>query len=247
MTTFTFLTPLICCFSCALLRYPFSLIEGVSGFLSLIGVILMLQPTPMFPPAGERTVAPVAVLIGALGVSSAALVVRYNSLRTNPSISPSYLVLISISFFTLWFFVYTWLLFLANGILGYVVHYLLYNGLQKDSTNSRVLMLYIRMAFQLATDWLVWNDPPDLTCVTGIFILVGCTIVMVYSSNGRERNVRLRARADGQFGLRIQKKMEVMKDKEQRQAIDQETSRKQGGWTYARRTEYASRKKEKSL
>ena len=183
------------------------MVEKVGGMVSLVGVILIAQPTFLFHPSSavfaqlngsipqvtphQRTLAVVVALIGVLGASSAYTSIRVIGQRAHPLISVTYfaamttilsligiLTIPSVGGMIIPKDSIEWGLLTAIGISGFMLQFLLTKGLQLVKAGRAGSLVYTQMIWAVIFEWLVWgNVPSGLSLLGATFILCGAAWV----------------------------------------------------------------------
>ena len=95
-----------------------------------------------------------------------------------------------------------WLLMLALGICGFVMQYLLTEGLAHEKSTRAFNMVYTQMLFALAFDKLVFDTQPNVISIVGSSLILGSAIWVAVKkdANASRRGVRIE-RSDEEEGL----------------------------------------------
>ncbi|KAM0793653.1 hypothetical protein ACM66B_001084 [Microbotryomycetes sp. NB124-2] len=199
-TVLSFLAPvLVGLLARVFLKEPYSKLEATTGFVSLLGVILIAKPTFLFgsrtqadPGATpvtpeERAMAVGVALLGTLGAAGAYLIIRAIGKRANALHSISYFAIYScvvacifpllvhsppVLHLNLSFF----LLITPIGVFGFIAQALLTLGLQKEKAGRGTLAVYSNLLFAIMLERIVFHHLPDVWSVIGATIIVGGAI-----------------------------------------------------------------------
>ena len=193
-------------FTCSVipsLKEPFALAEKIGGLVSLVGVILIAQPTFLFHPSSsamfaqfkgsvphvtphQRTLAVIVALIGVIGSSSAYTTIRVIGKRAHPLLSVTYLAAMTILLSLVGIFTIPsvggmifpkdpieWGLLAAIGISGFIFQFLLTTGLQLVKAGKAGSLVYTQMIWAVTFEWLVWGNVPSGLNLLGATLILG--------------------------------------------------------------------------
>lgn len=195
----TFLIPMVTTFfAWIVLGEKYSLLEGVCGLLSLVGVVIIAKPDFLFGSSSEtqgndaaessssrlRLIATTLGLIGVCGASSVYVLLRKIGKLAHPLISVSYFAMITclITFgativvpglsFQMPRTFYQWFLFLLIGLSGFFMQFCLAAGLQREKAGKSSLVTYCNMVFALFWDLVIWHHVPGLLSILGSGLII---------------------------------------------------------------------------
>ena len=190
-TVISFLTPTFVAMACSripALREPFPVVEKLSTLLSLVGVVLIAQPTAIFGPApssllsslsslpppslsADRIFAVGLQLLGVCGSAIAYTAIRWIGPRAHPLVSMLYFSgLTSIGSAAAIALVpgvpampmprgwLEWGLVAGLAFTGFVVQWALTKGLQLEKAGRGLQMMYVQLVFAALFEWAVWGD-----------------------------------------------------------------------------------------
>lgn len=204
----TFLIPMVTTFfAWIILGEKYSVLEGICGILSLVGVIFVAKPDFIFGTAADNTdsdstesssselrlLGTGVGLIGVCGASSVYILLRKIGKLAHPLISVSYFALITciITFgatlvlpglkFQTPRTLHQWYLFSLIGLSGFFMQFCLAAGLQREKAGKSSLMIYTNMVFALFWDLTIWHHIPGFLSIFGSgLIIVNAYIVFKY-------------------------------------------------------------------
>ena len=153
-------------------------------------------------------------LLGVLGAACAYTTIRWIGQRAHPLISVTYFASWTtiVSFaalcivpgvdFRLPTGVVQWSYLLTLGTCGFVMQYLLTQGLAYEKSSRATNMVYTQMLFALAFDKFVWNETPSITSVFGSsLILASAVYVAVSGSKAKENQIVVTQELDEELGM----------------------------------------------
>jgi drug/metabolite transporter (DMT)-like permease len=201
----TFLVPSVTGFlAWAILRERWSLLEAGGGLVSLVGVLLIARPSFLFgrpensnhaiesSDPEERLLATMVGLVGVVGASSVYIVIRKIGKRVHSLITTQYFaawcVFISLSgiivipglSFKIPHTGRQWFLFFTLGISGFLMQFLLTEGIQREKASRASAMLYTQMVYAIFWEITIWNHLPNIWSWLGIIIILGSAFAVIY-------------------------------------------------------------------
>ncbi|GAA6036017.1 hypothetical protein JCM8097_005217 [Rhodosporidiobolus ruineniae] len=200
-TTISFLSPvLVGLLAWILLREPYSRLEALVGFTSLLGTLFIAKPHFLFPPPGEaenlggeevtpeqRLAATGIALVGVFGAAGAYLLIRLIGKRASPLHSISYFSFYSVVVSLLYPLVFDappvfklekrfLMLIVPIGIFGFLAQALLTMGLQREKAGRGTLAVYSNLIFAMILERVVFHKLPDAWSLLGACIIIGGAI-----------------------------------------------------------------------
>lgn len=201
----TFLTPSVTAFiAWYFLGEPLIAMEVISGFIALVGVIIISRPAFLFGmlhkqehdpsddvPEKMRIRAVMVALLGVCGASFAYVMIRKIGRRAHP--------LVSVSYFALWAFLVStvgllvtpglgfvfprtfmqWGLLFLLGLFGFLFQFCLTAGIQRVTVGRAAAATYTLMLWTLVWEKMLWNKTPDKTSIAGGSLILGSGIIVV--------------------------------------------------------------------
>ena len=154
---------------------------------SLIGVIFIAHPAPLFGAAGAP-VNPIAIVIalgGAFFSGSAYTLVRKMRATEHPFVIVFYLPLLSVPIslpfaFAGWKWptVGEWLLLIGIGVTTQLAQVNMTRGLQMERTARATTTGYLQVAFAVVWGALILGEIPDVWTLLGATTIIGSTLVL---------------------------------------------------------------------
>ncbi|KAG9191830.1 hypothetical protein G6011_10564 [Alternaria panax] len=158
------------------------------------------------PPitAEQRTLAILIAIVGTFGASTAYATIRVIGKRAHSLISVNYFSLIAtIASFVLIMahpslhFVMPktpsqWGLIAIIGLFGFLLQFLLTEGLQREKGGRATNLTYLQLVFALVVEKLVWGTTPPVESLVGAVLIVGAAIaVSLQKAGGKNKKVKV--------------------------------------------------------
>ncbi|KAI1438178.1 DUF6-domain-containing protein [Xylaria sp. CBS 124048] len=197
-TAITFLIPTWTAILCYVwLREPYRLQEALSGLISLTGVLLIARPTFLFghaagttPAVGsaQRTFAVFCSILGTVAAATAYSTIRVIGTRVPSLISVNYFAILStigsaviIAVHPDFHFILPqgteqWILIILIGLTGFLLQFLLTEGLQREKGGRATNMIYFQMVLVLIIERVIWGTTPPLMSLVGSAMIIGAAI-----------------------------------------------------------------------
>ncbi|KAI1804290.1 hypothetical protein F4811DRAFT_520668 [Daldinia bambusicola] len=147
------------------------------------GIVPSVPATP-----AERTVAALLAVIGTFGAAAAYSTIRVIGKRAHSLVSVNYFaVLATVGSFLIILVVpdlqfkipetvTQWLLLTAIGIAGFLLQFLLTEGLQREKAGRATNLIYTQMVFALVLERVVWGTTPPVESLFGSALIIGSAI-----------------------------------------------------------------------
>ncbi|KAI1465165.1 uncharacterized protein F4812DRAFT_462010 [Daldinia caldariorum] len=147
------------------------------------GIVPSVPATP-----AERTVAVLLAVIGTFGAAAAYSTIRVIGKRAHSLVSVNYFaVLATVGSFVIILVlpdlhfkipqtVAQWLLLTAIGIAGFLLQFLLTEGLQREKAGRATNFIYTQMVFALILERVVWGTTPPAESLFGSALIIGSAI-----------------------------------------------------------------------
>lgn len=144
-------------------------------------------PTPDISPE-QRTVAVLVAIFGALGASLAYASIRVVGKRAHSLVSVNYFAFISTVGSTIVILVHPdlhfvipktlsqWGLIVIIGIFGFVLQFLLTEGLQREKGGRATNLMYLQLVFALIVERVIWGTTPSVESLIGAALIIGSAI-----------------------------------------------------------------------
>ncbi|KAI2634511.1 DUF6-domain-containing protein [Xylaria nigripes] len=196
-TAITFLIPSWTALICYIwLKEPYRIQEALCGLISLGGVLLIARPSFIFgsvssTPSVDSTQRAFAILCSILGTFAAATsygVIRMIGKRVHSLISVNYFAMISTIgsatiilihpdlHFVLPQGTQQWSLLILIGVSGFLLQFLLTEGLQREKGGRATNMTYFQMVLILIIERTIWGTTPPLLSIVGSGLIIGAAI-----------------------------------------------------------------------
>ncbi|RYO96504.1 hypothetical protein DL765_011593 [Monosporascus sp. GIB2] len=171
-----------------------------------------LVPAPPTSPAQRGF----AVLCGVLGTFSAAVAyttIRVIGKRAHSLISVNYFALVATVGSALIILVHPdlkfvlpqgvmqWTLLTIIGITGFMLQFLLTEGLKREKAGRATNMIYIQMVFALVVERVVWGTTPPPVSLLGAVLIIGAAIWLSLQENQAPAVVQQKSVVDEESSL----------------------------------------------
>ncbi|KAI5860492.1 hypothetical protein GGS23DRAFT_580348 [Durotheca rogersii] len=146
-----------------------------------------LVPSVPATPA-ERTLAALLAVVGAFGAASAYSTIRVIGKRAHSLLSVNYFAVIATAGSCLVILAHPdlqfkvpqdatqWSLLVAIGIAGFLLQFLLTEGLQREKAGRATNLIYTQMVFALILERIVWGTTPPPESLFGSGLIIGSAI-----------------------------------------------------------------------
>ncbi|KAI1332262.1 hypothetical protein F5Y16DRAFT_394336 [Xylariaceae sp. FL0255] len=179
------------------LKEPYRIQEALAGFISMAGVLLIARPEFLFrtdsptvgaPSSPHRAVAVIFAILGTFGAATAYSTIRQIGKRAHSLISVNYFAVLSTvgSALLIWvdpnlsFYLpqgaLQWTLLFIIGVAGFLLQFLLTEGLQREKGGRATNMTYFQMVFTLILERAVWGTTPPLLSLAGSGLIIGAAV-----------------------------------------------------------------------
>ncbi|KAI1653226.1 hypothetical protein F4813DRAFT_393910 [Daldinia decipiens] len=160
-------------------------INGTSLFMvdQPKGIVPSVPATP-----AERSIAALLAVIGTFGAAAAYSTIRVIGKRAHSLVSVNYFaVLATVGSFAIILIVpdlhfeipqnvTQWTLLVAIGIAGFLLQFLLTEGLQREKAGRATNLIYTQMVFALILERVVWGTTPPVESLFGSALIIGSAI-----------------------------------------------------------------------
>lgn len=201
-TVITFIVPTTTAIVCFLwLREPFTWKEALCSLIAFTGVLFVARPPWLFPqthrPSSDDPKVPVpsvspeqralAILIaifGTLGASTAYATIRVIGKRAHSLVSVNYFSVIATlaSFiiimvhpdlhFVFPITILQWGFIAIIGVFGFLLQFLLTEGLQREKGGRATNLTYVQLVFALIVERLIWGTTPPVESLVGAALII---------------------------------------------------------------------------
>ncbi|KAJ1936359.1 hypothetical protein FBU59_005078 [Linderina macrospora] len=181
-------------FANVMLGEPYGSFDKVASAVCMLGIVLVLKPTALFPEhlsiLGEmhQVRGAIAALIGAMAGALAYCVVRKVGRSVHAMVHVVYFGFLSFVGSSIAMFVfqnprlpqttYEWTVMGMVGTFAYLGQVLLNRGLQLAPAGPGTLMRNMDVVFAFLFGITLFDEVPDWISVLGAVVIVGCTIAM---------------------------------------------------------------------
>ncbi|RMZ73473.1 carbohydrate esterase family 8 [Pyrenophora seminiperda CCB06] len=166
--------------------------------------------TPLLSPQ-QRTLAVLMAILGTFGASMAYATIRVIGKRAHSLISVNYFSLIATlaSFFIILLhpdlrFVAPkslgqWGLIAVIGLFGFLLQFLLTEGLQREKGGRATNLMYLQLVFALGVERVIWGTTPPLESWIGALLIIGAAVAVSLQKETKQEKVA--GRGDEERGL----------------------------------------------
>lgn len=194
------------------LREPFAWREGVCSIIAFTGVLFVARPPWLFPASTEnsvpdgktpevpgsahqRSLAILIAILGTIGASTAYATIRVIGSRSHSLISVNYFAAIATIGSTFIILVHPdlhfvmprtlgqWGLISIIGLFGFLLQFLLTEGLQREKAGRATNLTYLQLVFALIVDRVIWGTTPPLESLVGAALIIGAAIWVTLQRN----------------------------------------------------------------
>jgi drug/metabolite transporter (DMT)-like permease len=219
-TVITFLIPTITAIVCFIwLREPFTWKEVLCSLIAFCGVLFVARPPWLFPSTSspnspeekaptpsitpqQRTLAVLVAILGTFGASLAYATIRVIGKRAHSLISVNYFAFIATVGSTLIILIHPdlhfvmpktlsqWGLIAIIGLFGFLLQFLLTEGLQREKGGRATNLTYLQLVFALVVERLVWGTTPPFESLVGAVLIIGAAIWVSLQKNKKSEEVQ---------------------------------------------------------
>jgi drug/metabolite transporter (DMT)-like permease len=149
--------------------------------------------------AEQRTLAILIAILGTFGASTAYATIRVIGKRAHSLISVNYFSLIAtIASFVLILVhpslhfvmpktISQWGLIAIIGLFGFLLQFLLTEGLQREKGGRATNLTYLQLVFALVVEKVIWGTTPPVESLVGAVLIIGAAIaVSLQKASGKE-------------------------------------------------------------
>ncbi|KAI1378483.1 hypothetical protein F4677DRAFT_397006 [Hypoxylon crocopeplum] len=157
------------------------------------------QPKGIVPPvpatSSERALAVVLAVIGTFGAAAAYSTIRVIGNRAHSLVSVNYFAILATvgSFFVIIVHpdlhfetpqnALQWGLLVAIGVAGFLLQFLLTEGLQREKAGRATNLIYTQMVFALVLERMVWGTTPPVESLFGSTLIIGSAVWVSLQKN----------------------------------------------------------------
>jgi drug/metabolite transporter (DMT)-like permease len=163
--------------------------------------------------AEQRTLAVLIAILGTFGASTAYATIRVIGKRAHSLISVNYFSLIAtIASFAIILvhpslhFVMPktlgqWGLIAIIGLFGFLLQFLLTEGLQREKGGRATNLTYLQLVFALVVEKVIWGTTPPVESLVGAVLIIGAAIAVSLQRAGGEAEKKAEVANDEERGL----------------------------------------------
>ena len=150
-------------------------------------------PSPVSPT--QRTLAVLAAILGAFGASTAYATIRVIGKRAHALISVNYFAAIATIGSALVLLIHPdlhfvmpqsgaqWGLIAIIGLTGFLLQFLLTEGLQREKAGRATNLMYLQLVLALVIERVIWGTTPPLESFGGAVLIIGAAIWITLQKN----------------------------------------------------------------
>lgn len=145
-------------------------------------------------------------IIGTLGASTAYATIRVIGKRAHSLVSVNYFALIAAVGSTVIILVHPdlhfvmpktlsqWGLISIIGLFGFLLQFLLTEGLQREKGGRATNLTYLQLVFALVVERVIWGTTPPLESLIGAALIIGAAISVSLQKNGAAAEKKKKAK-----------------------------------------------------
>ncbi|KAF2633980.1 DUF6-domain-containing protein [Macroventuria anomochaeta] len=159
----------------------------------IVNSVPATTPTPVSPT--QRTLAVLAAILGTFGASTAYATIRVIGKRAHSLISVNYFAFIATIGSALVLLVHPdlhfvmpesagqWGLIAVIGLTGFLLQFLLTEGLQREKAGRATNLMYLQLVLALVIERVIWGTTPPLESFEGALLIIGAAIWITLQKN----------------------------------------------------------------
>lgn len=152
-------------------------------------------PAPLISPT-QRTLAVLAAILGTFGASMAYATIRVIGTRAHSLISVNYFAAIATLGSALVLLIHPdlhfvmpesggqWGLIAVIGLTGFLLQFLLTEGLQREKGGRATNLMYSQLVLALIIERVIWGSTPPLESFGGAALIIGAAVWVTLQKNG---------------------------------------------------------------
>ncbi|KAG9198824.1 hypothetical protein G6514_009374 [Epicoccum nigrum] len=152
-------------------------------------------PAPLISPT-QRTLAVLAAILGTFGASMAYATIRVIGTRAHSLISVNYFAAIATLGSALVLLIHPdlhfvmpesggqWALIAVIGLTGFLLQFLLTEGLQREKGGRATNLMYSQLVLALGIERVLWGTTPPLESFGGAALIIGAAVWVTLQKNG---------------------------------------------------------------
>lgn len=146
--------------------------------------------------AKQRTVAILIAILGTFGASTAYATIRVIGKRSHSLISVNYFAFIATLGSTVIILVHPdlhfvmpktlgqWGLIAIIGLFGFLLQFLLTEGLQREKGGRATNLTYLQLVFALVVERVIWGTTPPVESLVGAALIIGAAVSVSLQKSG---------------------------------------------------------------
>jgi len=155
---------------------------------------------PLLSPE-QRTLAILVAILGTFGASTAYATIRVIGKRAHSLISVNYFSLIATLASFLIILIHPDLRFVAPktlgqwgliaiiGLFGFLLQFLLTEGLQREKGGRATNLTYLQLVFALAVERVIWGTTPPLESLIGAVLIIGAAVAVSLQKETKQEKI----------------------------------------------------------
>lgn len=178
-------------------------------------------PAPLISPT-QRTLAVLAAILGTFGASMAYATIRVIGTRAHSLISVNYFAAIATLGSALVLLIHPdlhfvmpesggqWGLIAVIGLTGFLLQFLLTEGLQREKGGRATNLMYSQLVLALIIERVIWGSTPPLESFGGAALIIGAAVWVTLQKNGDKGD-------KGKKVVIVDEERSLLRDEEERQ------------------------------
>ncbi|KXJ89073.1 hypothetical protein Micbo1qcDRAFT_150298 [Microdochium bolleyi] len=176
---------------------PITLTQTSADFLTatIDGTAGAAVPGPHQPSPAQRSIAVLVAILGTLGAAVAYACIRLIGKRAHSLVSVNYFAVIAMLssaaiilvhpdlHFVLPRGVLQWTLLTIIGVAGFLLQFLLTEGLQREKAGRATNLTYLQLVFALAVERVIWGTTPPPISLAGSVLIIAAAIWISLQKN----------------------------------------------------------------
>ncbi|KAJ4345964.1 hypothetical protein N0V95_005829 [Ascochyta clinopodiicola] len=167
--------------------------EAITNILALVTSAPATSPAPISPT--QRSLAVLAAILGAFGASTAYATIRVIGKRAHSLISVNYFAGIATLGSCLTLLLHPdlhfvmpasagqWALLSVIGLTGFLLQFLLTEGLQREKAGRATNLMYLQLVFALVIERVIWGTTPPVESLGGAVLIIGAAVWITLQKN----------------------------------------------------------------
>lgn len=161
----------------------------------MLGASAVPPATPAPVSANQRTLAVLAAILGTFGASTAYATIRVIGTRAHSLISVNYFAAIATIGSTAVLLIHPdlhfvmpesagqWGLIAVIGLTGFLLQFLLTEGLQREKAGRATNLMYLQLVLALIIERVIWGTTPPIESFGGAALIIGAAVWITLQKN----------------------------------------------------------------